>query len=237
MTAASLDAIARSAERVARIDRVLAETQGHPRVVPGGDPLNVLIETILSQSTSDTNRERAYASLRERFPTWQEALDAGPEAIEDAIRSGGLARQKSARIHDLLARLKRERGALDLSGLCASTDEAAFGYLRTFDGVGTKTIAIILMFVCGRDLCAVDTHVLRLCRRLGIVDPRTGADRAYEELQPLIPEGHAAGLHINLIRFGRERCTARNPLCDGCPLHDVCRYDPVTGTTERVENE
>lgn len=210
---------------------------GRPKIEQRGKPLDVLIGTILSQSTSGINSRRAYESLTQRFPTWSDALDAGPQAIEDAIRAGGLARQKSERIHTILSTIHQERTSLELDFLCELSDDEVFERLSRFTGVGTKTIAIVLMFSCMRDVCPVDTHILRVLQRLGIVSPSSTADRAYYAIQPCIPLGHGPSLHVNLIRFGRSRCTARAPKCDECPVIAMCRYDRETGTIQREETD
>ena len=214
---------------LAWIAGVLKEEQGTPEVRLHDDPLDSIIRVILSQSTSDVNSGRAYRSLKARFPAWQDVLEAGIPAIADAIRSGGLANQKSTRIHALLERIHEERGGLGLDDLCMWDDERVFQWLGSFEGIGVKSIAVVLLFACGRDVCPVDTHVHRIAKRLGLVRERAGADETFWKLKEGMPEGEAAVLHINLIRFGKTRCTARAPACNGCPLVTHCRYDQATG--------
>ncbi len=217
-------------ERLHRVASVLEGTYGRPDVNLRDDLLDALIGTILSQSTNDTNSGRAYDALRKRFPTWDEALEAGPEEIERAIRPGGLARQKSVRIHAILKRIREERGELSLAELCSWPDDDVFAWLGRSQGVGAKTVAVVLMSACGRDICPVDTHVHRVVRRLGLVRKNAGAEETFETLRPHIPKGEGPTLHLNLISFGRTRCTARNPGCETCPLRGECRYDKGTGT-------
>lgn len=224
------------AARVERVADILEAEQGRPDIVRRGSLLDSVVRVILSQSTSDVNSGRAWKSLEERFSTWDEALEAGPEEIEKTIRAGGLAKQKSRYIHGLLTRVKGERGALALDYLCDWSDDEVFEWLGEIDGVGTKSIAVVLMFACGRDVCPVDTHVLRISRRLGFVPSNATAEKAFWALKDLIPEGRAPSLHINLIRFGKSRCTARNPDCDGCPFADECLYDRESGEI-RAETE
>jgi hypothetical protein len=96
-----------------------------------GDPLDVLILTILSQNTNDQNRDRAYESLKRRFPTYESIVRAPTEKVAEAIKVGGLHRQKARRIQEILRRLKRERGAYDLSYLKdLSTEEAVHELLK-----------------------------------------------------------------------------------------------------------
>src|SRR5262245_24909784 len=95
----------------------LRATYGVPRRERYRDPLDCLIETVLSQSTSNANSQRAYANLKARFPTWDGARRARATSIEAAIRVGGLAHQKSIRIKKLLNEIYERRGSLDLSFL------------------------------------------------------------------------------------------------------------------------
>ncbi len=80
-------------------------------------PVDELVSTILSQNTNDINRDRAYQSLRDRFPTWESVRDAPPGAIVEAIRRAGLANQKGPRIQRVLQDISAERGSLDLDFL------------------------------------------------------------------------------------------------------------------------
>jgi endonuclease III len=211
--------------RLQYVADTLSNAVRHRPFEPGGDPLDVLIGTILSQSTSGTNSRRAFNTLKECLPTWEDALDAGPEVIEDAIHSGGLARQKSRRIYDILQSIKAEYGEVALDDLYSWSNEEIFEKLGRYKGIGVKTIAIVLMFGCGRDVFPVDTHVHRITRRLGLVRANASADKTYERLSVEMPAGIGPRLHMSLIEFGRTRCTARNPACADCPLNDVCYYD------------
>ena len=218
------------AERLSRIAAALKREFGTPEITSAeGDqrrrPLDQLVRVILSQNTSDINSSRAWESLLNAFPSWEDALAAGPAAIEGAIRQGGLAAQKARFIHGALERLKAERGALDMDFVCGMTDDDALDYLGEFDGVGPKSAAIVLMFACGRDLCPVDTHVHRIARRLGLVRERASAEPTFHVLRAAMPAGEAAALHVNLLRFGKSRCAARAPRCEGCPFLDICLYE------------
>src|SRR5215216_6011090 len=89
-------------ETVPYVIQNLKAVYGVPECERGLDPLDVLIQTILSQSTTDVNSHRAFENLKRRFPTWEQARRARLTSIEAAIRTGGLARQKSIRIKKLI---------------------------------------------------------------------------------------------------------------------------------------
>jgi endonuclease III len=186
------------------------------------DPLEELILTVLSQHTSDLNAGRAFESLRARFPTWDRVASARPAAVADAIRGGGLANVKAPRIRSILREIHDREGAYDLSFLRDVSDDEATRYLSSLNGVGPKTAAIVLAFSLGRNALAVDTHVHRVTRRLGLIPPGASAERAHVILEALVPPELRVPMHVGLIRLGREICKAPRPRCEECPLNDLC---------------
>ena len=188
------------------------------------DPLDSLVRTILSQNTTDENRDRGYNEMQKRFPTWESVMDAEPEALKDAIRIAGLANQKGPSIQNFLKWLKMEKGRLDLSFLKDLPVEEAIHILKSHKGIGVKTVYIVLAFAFDMDLCAVDTHVHRVMKRVGIISERCGREKAHDEIVPLIPSGKARVFHMNLVDFGKDICSARKPNCGVCPLSHLCNF-------------
>lgn len=187
-------------------------------------PLDELVSTILSQNTNDTNRDRAFESLRARFPTWEAVRDAAPQAVIAAIRPAGLANQKGPRIQQVLRQITAERGALDLNFLSDLPLEEARAWLTRFKGVGPKTAAILLLFSLGRPAFPVDTHIYRVTGRIGLRPERMSVEEAHAHLERLFPPETYYAAHLNIIRLGREICAARKPDCLICPLRDICSY-------------
>ncbi|MCF7810624.1 endonuclease III [bacterium] len=187
-------------------------------------PLDELIVTILSQNTHDRNRDKAYSRLRDVFPIWDEVLSADVKAIEDAIKPAGLSVQKSQRIKAILGWIKETYGKLTLEPLKYQSDDEVIEVLTSQKGIGVKTAAVVLAFSMDRDLCPVDTHVHRISKRLGWVGQKYSAETTFYALRPLIPKNVAQTFHLNILKFGRTRCTARNPQCDGCPLRKDCLW-------------
>ena len=208
-------------DRVKEVERVLRERFGG-EAPSGRPPLECLVETILSQNTNDSLRDRAYRSLRERFPQWEDALGAGIEAIGAAIRIAGLSAQKARAIHAVLKWAGETGDGWTLRHLCDLPLDDARRRMMSVNGVGLKTASVVLCFACGRDVFPVDTHVARLTRRLGFVPERAQREAIYWAMEPLVPPGRAASFHLNLIRLGRSVCRAGNPRCPECPLNRLC---------------
>ena len=179
----------------------------------------------MSQHTSDVNRDRAYARLRDRFKSWEEVLDAPVEEVADAIRPGGIADVKARRIQAILAEIEKRESRLDLSRLNELGDAEVVDYLCALPGVGPKTAACVLLFSMGRDAFPVDTHVHRVVARLGLV-PKGSAEAAHRALEPAIPSELRYELHMQLIRHGREVCKPGTPRCSECVLFDLCEAGP-----------
>jgi endonuclease-3 len=207
----------------------LARVHGAPPAPRRLPPLDELILTVLSQHTSDTNRDRAYADLRAKLRTWDEVADAPLPAIAKAIYLGGLGPTKAVRIRGILREL-RERGiALDDRALMGLRSKPLWDLLVSLTGVGPKTAACVLLFSLGRPFFPVDTHVHRVARRLGLVDDRADAVTAQEVLQASVAPEDMYALHMHLIRHGREVCVARRPLCSQCVLSSLCPRIGVIG--------
>jgi len=202
----------------------LERTYGVPENGRVSDPLDMLVQIILSQATSDTNSHRTFAALKKRFPTWERALRARAETIADTIRSGGLANQKASVIKSLLQQIKEKHGTLELGFLHEMNAGEAREYLKQFRGIGPKTIACTLLFACRKDVFPLDTHIFRILRRVGLIPQKCTDARAHEIMDQMVPAGKFYSFHVNLIRHGRALCRPREPLCERCPIVEYCDY-------------
>lgn len=211
-------------QRALAVHQALLDFYGHPEWRNPLPPVDELVSTILSQNTNDTNRDRAFITLRERFPTWEQVRDAPPEEVIDAIRTAGLANQKGPRIQGVLKEISEQRGEISLDFLEELSPEEAGDWLMQFKGVGPKTAAIVLQFSLGKPAFPVDTHIHRVSGRIGLRPPNMSAEKAHEYLADLFPEEAYYPVHLNIIRLGREICQARNPKCSICPLQNLCDY-------------
>ena len=212
------------AKRAIKIHERLLEVYGEPVWRNPLPAIDELVSTILSQNTNDINRDRGFSALRAKFSTWEQVRDAPAEAVIEAIRPAGLANQKGPRIQQVLRSITEERGNLDLSFLADLPVEEARAWLTKFNGVGPKTAAIVLCFSLGKPAFPVDTHIYRVTGRIGLRPERMTVEQAHPHFENLFPPKTYYAAHLNIIRLGREICTARRPYCEKCPIVNLCDY-------------
>ena len=209
---------------IREVQRRLRAEQGAFAPKPVLPVIDEVVATVLSQHTSDTNSERAFAQLKERFSSWEQVAAAPTWQVADAIRCGGLADRKARRIQQILAVIFEREGRLDLGRLYDLDDAAARAYLESLPGVGPKTAACVLTFAMGRAAFPVDTHVHRVSLRLGWLPAKTAADRAHRVLEQVVPADIRYDLHVAMIGHGRTVCQAQRPRCGACVLNDLCAH-------------
>jgi len=213
-------------EKTAGVLAVLEEQYGRHEWRTTGRPLDELIGTVLSQNTSNVNTARSFQSLRRRFPTWREVVDAPEEDVIDAIRTGGLARIKAPRIQAILRSILEQQGQLSIDYVADLPLVEAKRDLMALKGVGPKTAACVLLFSLGRPAMPVDTHVHRVSRRIGLVPERASAEAAEPILEELLEDDRDRILtaHLNLISHGQQICRSNRPRCEACRLTRECDY-------------
>jgi endonuclease III len=215
-----------SSRRVRALRDRLRLVYGRPLAPPHRRPLDELVLTVLSQSTSDRNRDVAFVRLRERFPDWAAVRDAPLDEVEAAIRPGGPSQVKSGRIQAMLRALDDPPS---LDHLAALTVPEARAELCALPGVGRKTAACVLLFSFGMRDVPVDTHVSRVGTRLGLFRPGAPFAELHDDLLALCPRGQELELHVNLLRHGRRTCTAQRPRCPECALRRSCPWARGSG--------
>ena len=206
--------------------------------------------TVLSQNTTDVNSRRAYFNLLKKHPPstgvpeeieesgwdirvvdsakelpppdWQSVRESGQDSLERTIAPAGLQKSKAVTIREVLDwqdNLTTDPGRY----LADLPVEKGIKSLTEIKGLGVKTAAVVLMETTEADVCPVDTHVNRICRRLKLVEyDGPSREKLFWELQPLIPSGEGYNLHHNLLSFGRTICKARDPRCGDCPIKQIC---------------
>jgi endonuclease-3 len=173
---------------------------------------------VLSAQTTDANVNRVSPVLFSRWPTPEDLGAAEPEEVEAVVYPTGYYRQKARAIIALSADVVDRFGGEVPADLVAMT---------TLHGVGRKTASVVLAEAFGLPAIAVDTHVGRLARRLGLSAASDPA-RVEADLRALYPPREWPGISMRFIQFGREVCTARRPACPICPLRGHCPYPDKT---------
>ena len=207
---------------IPEIIRLLTSTYGPFPEEPRLDPAHELTFTILSQHTSDINSERAFRGLMNRFGDLESVAKAEVSEIELAITRGGLAKVKAPRIKQILNRILELNGSLDLSFLAEMPLSEAKAWLRQLPGIGPKSAGIILSFSLGMPAMAIDTHIFRVCQRLGLIGPKVNVDKAHDLMEEAVDPDQVFSFHIGFITHGRQICKAQRPLCSECVLAFAC---------------
>ena len=196
--------------------------EARPPELGHAEPLDGLICTVLSQNTNDRNRDSAFSNLKANFPAWEDVVKAGPEKLEEVIRTAGLAHTKAQRIITILQKIHADFRGYSIKQLAALPREKITAYLRALPGVGAKTVACVLLFDMKIKAFPVDTHVSRVARRVGIVPPKFSPEEICAEFERVVPESRCLGGHVNMIAHGRAVCHSQKPECSKCILTKIC---------------
>ena len=208
--------------KVGEAIRALSAEYGPFQKEPRLDPAHEVVFTILSQHTSDINSARAFQLLMERFGTLEAVANTDVKSIEEAISPGGLAKVKAPRIKQVLNMILDLNGSLDLSFLREMPLKEAREWLRQLPGIGPKSAGIILSFSLGFPAMAIDTHIYRVCQRLGLIGPKTNVDKAHEILESAVEPEQVHPFHVGFITHGRQVCKAQRPMCGRCVVSVNC---------------
>lgn len=207
-------------------DRLLARL-GPQRSSRRRDPVSQLVRGILGCKTRDEVARRVFAELRRCYPSWDGLAEASPRAVLRVIWPVNLAEPKAEQLPQALRMIAACTGALTLDHLADLDEEAAMQWLRRLPGIGSKIAAGVLNFsTLRRRVLVVDTHLLRLGGRLGLLPPDAGCDTGYQQLMRQLPDAWDADdlseLHRLMTLLGQTICTAHAPACSACPLRDLC---------------
>lgn len=173
----------------------------------------LVIAVMLSAQTTDTSVNKVTDVLFSKYPTLESMANAPLEDVEDIIRSIGLYKNKAKHVLEITNKLISEYG-----GVLPSNKDL----LQTFPGVGNKTAGVIRAEIFRIPDLPVDTHILRIAKRLKIVGEDATPYDVEMKLKKLIPEERWIKTHHQLIHFGRDICVARKPQCQNCKLGEFC---------------
>jgi endonuclease-3 len=178
-----------------------------------GNPLELLVATILSAQCTDARVNIVTRSLFEKYRLAADYADANPDELEDEIRSTGFFRNKTKSIIGMAQALVELHG-----GEVPSTMEQ----LTALPGVGRKTANVVLGNAFGIDEgIVVDTHVKRISNRLKLTN-KTDPEKIERDLMKIVPLDKWTPFSHLLIHHGRQICQARSPKCESCPVSNLC---------------
>ena len=198
-------------------DKMPGRTKGAKGPKGQPDAFRSCISCMLSAQSLDRNTAAATKALFKLAKTPEAMLALDDETIADAIKPCGLYNNKTRNIRKFCNALLEEHG-----GTVPDTREG----LLSLPGIGRKCADIVMSFTFGADVIAVDTHVHRVCNRIGLTDAKT-AEKTAQQLEERSPEWAMADGHFWLIQFGKKVCRARIPKCDICVVSDLCETGPI----------
>ena len=183
---------------------------------PKGQPdaFRSCISCMLSAQSLDRNTAKAARQLFALATTPEEMLELHDGDIAAAIKPCGLYNMKTRNIRNFCETLTGEHG-----GVVPDTREG----LLSLPGIGRKCADIVLSFTFGKDVIAVDTHVHRVCNRIGLTHAKL-ADATARQLEERAPAWALQDGHFWLIQFGKRICVSRSPKCEICPVSDLCLW-------------
>jgi endonuclease-3 len=203
-----------------KIDRVLNYfdsiiTNPHCELIYHKD-YELLIAVMLSAQTTDKRVNQVTQVLFKKYPTLEDIKNASIIDIENIIRPIGTFKKKALNTKIIAERLLEETNGKVINDR---------KYLETLPGVGRKTTNVVLSEIFNVPVIAVDTHVARVSKRLGLVKYNDDVFTIEKKLTNKIPKERLGSTHHQFILFGRYYCKAISPLCDTCELKDICKKD------------
>jgi len=178
------------------------------------NPFELVIAVALSAQCTDQLVNKVTDSLFKKYKTPEDYLAVPLEELEQDVKSIGLYRNKAKNIQKLSQRIIEE-----FNGKVPETHEE----LESLAGVGRKTANVVMSVAFNEPAIAVDTHVERVSKRLGIARWKDSPLEVEKTLMKKVPKDEWSDTHHRMIFFGRYHCKAKNPQCDTCPLLDLCR--------------
>ncbi len=202
------------------------------------DPVSQFVMGMIGGRTREAESRAAFEALRGRLGDWDAVRDAPPGAIHAAIAAVNFAEVKAPRLQEALRAITALRRHIELDFLRDLAVDTALAWLERIPGVGRKVSAATLNFSTLRmRALVVDTHHLRVVRRLGLTRPRAPYGEAYRRLMSRLPlEWDAGDLddhHQLFKRLGQTICRADGSECPACPLRDLCPSNPGGGIASK----
>jgi endonuclease III len=205
-----------------RLQQVYGEQELHNR----RDAMRELISTMLSHRTTHADEEKAYRLMHERFGSWEGIRDAPLPELIDAISSSRFPEAKAVNIKKVVGKILADHGEANIDFLRDMPVEEAMHWLTSLPGVGLKTATLVLLFNFYKPVLPVDTHVHRVTQRIGVIGPKTSAEKAHSILLDMLPKDAKVlfNFHKHFFWHGQKVCVYSVPRCKQCVLTDICDW-------------
>jgi endonuclease-3 len=189
------------------------------------NPFTLLIAVMLSAQATDAGVNKATPALFALADTPEKMVALGEDKVRDLIRTIGLFRTKAKNVIALSKKLVAEHGSM-----VPPVREA----LEALPGVGRKTANVVLNIAFGAETIAVDTHIFRVGNRTGLA-PGKNPLEVEAKLEKVVPPAYRRHAHHWLILHGRYICKAQRPLCEKCPINDLCQWPEKRTFMEKAQ--
>lgn len=173
----------------------------------------LLIATMLSAQTTDKRVNQITEMLFSKYPNLDSLSKADINDLTDIIRPLGNYHKKALNVKEI---------AIKLKDIGIIPNDRSF--IESLPGVGRKTANVFLANIYDEPVMAVDTHIERVSKRLGIAKTNDSVRIVEDKLTKYFKGYNINRLHHQLLLFGRYHCKAINPLCDNCKLKDICKH-------------
>lgn len=192
------------------------------------NPLDELLFILCSVKRSEIVYLRAFRSLKQAFPSFEDLTKASKKNLVSKVSWGGLQNQKAASVKALMEAIVERFGQPSLSKLKHLNDEECEEFLTSLPGVGKKVARCVMLYSLDRKVFPVDSHCWRIAGRLGWINPSSTngnycSSGDMDHLQKIIPPDLRFGLHVNMVSLGRQICKARFSKCCDCVIAAFCQ--------------
>ncbi len=215
-------------KEILEICEILKKDFGYQTLGNKLDPTDEYFFLVLSTKTSHKNFETVFDNLKKVIGEWDNILDLDITKLEELIKSCGLYKIKARWIKKAAEKMKSDFGKVTLSPLKKMKGEDVEKYLLSLPGVGVKVAKALMMYSLNYDVLPVDTHTYRVAYRTGVISEkvylRNERGKTHKLLEKRIPQGYRRFFHVGAVILGRSVCLPRNPICEKCPLKNLCSF-------------
>lgn len=183
----------------------------------------LLLAIVMSAQTTDKRVNMVTKELFSKYDTLEKLSNANLEDIEKIIKPIGTFKKKSIFIKEIAIKLLEDN---------YTTVPNNRSYLESLPGVGRKTVNVFLSVIYNEPLIAVDTHVDRVSKRLGLAKDKDDVRKVENKLMKKIPKDKWSKSHHQMVFFGRYKCKSMKPECDDCKLKEMCKYYKKVNTNK-----